>query len=193
MSPNLINYNSLQHLLSLFLWLQRDNGSECMETLGKQGIRSTRVMNPSSTEGPSHRNPFLNRWIQCFTRQNKAPKHEKWVNPIVLGSRRIKAKGFQFSAFQLFSPVWCYATPWTAAPQASLSTTNSQSLLKLMCIESVIPSNHLILCRPFSSCPQSFPASGSFEMSQLFTSGSQSIGASASASVLPVKLRTDLL
>ena len=56
----------------------------------------------------------------------------------------------------------------------------------LMFIESVMPSNHLILCRPFSSCPQSFPASGSFEMSQLFTSGGRSIGASASASLLPV-------
>ena len=59
------------------------------------------------------------------------------------------------------------ATPWTAARQASLSITNSQSLLKLMSIESVMPSNHLILCHPFSSHLQSFPASGSFQMSQL--------------------------
>ena len=49
-----------------------------------------------------------------------------------------------------------------------------------------MPSNHLILCLPFSSCPQSFPASGSFPMSQLFASGGQSIGVSASASVLPM-------
>ena len=48
-----------------------------------------------------------------------------------------------------------------------------------------MPSNHLILCLPFSSCPQSFPASGSFPMSKLFTSGGQSIGVSAPASVLP--------
>ena len=48
-----------------------------------------------------------------------------------------------------------------------------------------MPSSHLILCRPLSSCPQSLPASGSFPMSQLFTTGSQSIGVSASASVLP--------
>ena len=60
-------------------------------------------------------------------------------------------------------------TPWTAACQATLFITNSQSLLKLMPIESVMPSNHLILCCPFSSCPQSFPASGSFTVSQLFT------------------------
>ena len=52
---------------------------------------------------------------------------------------------------------------WTAEWQASLSITNSRSLLKLMSIESVMPSNHLILCRPHSSCPQSFPASGSFK------------------------------
>ena len=77
--------------------------------------------------------------------------------------------------------------PWTAARQASLSFTISQSFLKLMPIESVMPSNHLILCCPlFSSHLQSFPASGSFQMSQLFTSGSQSTGVSASASVFPV-------
>ena len=60
------------------------------------------------------------------------------------------------------------------------------SLLKLMSIELVIPSNHLILCHPLSSCLQSFPASGSFPMSQLFAWGGQSIGVSASTSVLPM-------
>ena len=79
--------------------------------------------------------------------------------------------------------------PWTATCQASLFFTISWSLLKLMFIESVMPSNHLILCRPFSSCLQSFPASGSFLMSWLFASGGQSIGASASASVLPMNIQ----
>ena len=74
--------------------------------------------------------------------------------------------------------------PRTAACQASLAITNSWSLLKLMSIESVTPFNHLILCHPFSSHLQSFPASESFPMSQLFISGGQSIGASASPSVL---------
>ena len=60
------------------------------------------------------------------------------------------------------------ATPWTAAHQASLSITNSRSLLKLMSIESVMPSNHLILCHPLLLYLQSFPASGSFQMSQFF-------------------------
>ena len=62
-------------------------------------------------------------------------------------------------------------TPWIAAHQASLSITNSRSLLKLTYIELVIPSNHLTLCHPLSSCLQSFPASGSFPMSQFFVSG----------------------
>ena len=79
-----------------------------------------------------------------------------------------------FSSFQLLSHVWLFAIPWTAAHQASLSTINSWSLPKLMSIESIMPSNHFILCL------QSFPASGSFQMSQLFASGSQSIGVSAS-------------
>ena len=91
-----------------------------------------------------------------------------------------------FSSVQSLSHVWCFATQWTAARQASLSSTNAWSLLKLIFIESVMPSNHLILCHPFSSCPQSFPASGSFQMSQLFASRGQSIGVSTSTLVLPM-------
>ena len=85
---------------------------------------------------------------------------------------------------QLFSHVPLLATPWTAACQASLSITNSWSLLELMSIDSVMPSNHIILCRPllltsiFPSIRVFFP------MSQLFTSGGQSIGVSASTSAL---------
>ena len=90
---------------------------------------------------------------------------------------------------QLLSCVWLFATSRTATCQASLPTTNSQSLLKLKTIKLVMPSNHLILCIPFSSCLQSFPASGSFLMSQFFASGGQNIGASASASVLPVDIQ----
>ena len=75
-------------------------------------------------------------------------------------------------------------TPQTAACQTDLSFTLSQSLLKLMSIESVTLSNHFVLSYPFSSCPQSIPASGSFPMNQPFTAGGQCIGASASESVL---------
>ena len=73
--------------------------------------------------------------------------------------------------------------------QASLSFAVSQSLCKLMSIESVMPSNHLVLVIPFSSCFQSSPASGSFLMSQLFASGGQSTAASASALVLPMNIQ----
>ena len=65
---------------------------------------------------------------------------------------------FQFSSVQSLSCVWLFETPWTAARQASLSITNSQSLLKLMSIESVMPSSHLILCHPFLLPPLIFPS-----------------------------------
>ena len=86
------------------------------------------------------------------------------------------------------SHVWLFVTS-TDYSQASLSITNSWSLLKLMSIESVMPSSHLILYRPFLLLPSIFPASGSFPMSQFFTSGGQSIEASASASVLPMNIQ----
>ena len=123
------------------------------------------------------------------------------------------------SSVQLLSCVWLFATPWTAARQASLSITNSRSLLKLMSIESVMPSNHFILCHPlllllsvfpsirvFSTelemppnhpilyCPHLllssvFPSIRSFPVSHLLASGGQSIGVSASASVLPMNIQ----
>ena len=79
-------------------------------------------------------------------------------------------------------------TPWAAARQASLSITNSQSLLKLMSTESVMPSNHLVLCHPL--LPSSiYPASGSFPVNQFIASGGQSTGTSTSASVLPMNIQ----
>ena len=65
---------------------------------------------------------------------------------------------FQFSAVQLLSSVLLFATPWTAAHQAYPSITNSWSLLKLMSIMSVMPSNHLFLCRPLLLPPSIFPS-----------------------------------
>ena len=90
---------------------------------------------------------------------------------------------------QSLSPIWLFATPWTAARQAFLTIIKSRSLLKLVPIESVVPtiSSSVI---PFSSCLQSFPAPGSFLMSWFFTSGGQSIGASDSASFLPMKIQS---
>ena len=94
-----------------------------------------------------------------------------------------------FSSVQLLSRVQLFETPWIAARQASLSITNSQSSRKLMSIELVLPSNHLILCCPLLLRPQSFSASGSFQMTQLFASGSQSIGVSASTPVLSMNIQ----
>ena len=68
----------------------------------------------------------------------------------------------QFSSVQLFSRVWLFATSWIAARQASLSITNSWSLPKLMSIESVMPSSHLILCRPLLLLPPTPPIIGVF-------------------------------
>ena len=90
----------------------------------------------------------------------------------------------QFNPFQSLSRVRLFATPGTAARQASLSITNSWSLLKLMFIESVMPSTISSSVVPFSSHLQYFPASGSFPMSPFFKSGGQSSGVSALASVL---------
>ena len=92
----------------------------------------------------------------------------------------------QFSSVQSLSCVRLFVTPWIAALQASLSITNSQNPPKPMSIESVMPSNHLILSCPLLLLPSIFPRSGSFPMSQLFASDGQSIGVSASTSVLPM-------
>ena len=83
--------------------------------------------------------------------------------------------------------LWSHA--WTAALQASLSFTVSRSLLRFMSIESVMPSNHLILCHPLLLLPSIFPHIRIFSKSQLFASGGQSIGASASAPVLPMNIQ----
>ena len=90
---------------------------------------------------------------------------------------------------QSLSCVQLFATPWTAACQAPLSFTISWSLLRLKSIESVMLSNHLILCYPLLLCLQSLSASGSFPISWFFTSGGQSIGASASPSVLSMNIQ----
>ena len=109
-------------------------------------------------------------------------------------SRKLWAKLYPppqkvFVIVQSLSHVQLFATPWTVAHQASPSSTISQSLLKLMSTELVILSNYIILCCPFFSCPQSFPASDFFPVSQLFTSGGPSIEASTSASVLPMSIQ----
>ena len=109
--------------------------------------------------------------------------------------------------------IWSWSTEWSSSVQFSSVTQSCPTLCdpmnrstpglpvhhqlpeftRLTSIESVMLSSHLILCRPFSSCPQSLPASESFPMSQLFTRGGQSTGVSALASFLPKKSQADLL
>ena len=96
-----------------------------------------------------------------------------------------------FIAVQSHSHVWLFATPWIAAHQASLPFTIFQSLLKLLSSESMMPSNYLVSVIPFFSWLLSFSAAGSFPISQLFTSGGQSIEASVSASVLLMNIHKD--
>ena len=94
----------------------------------------------------------------------------------------------QFSSVQSLSHVWLFETPWIEACQASLSITIPQSSHRLMSILSMMPSSHLILCRPLFLLPSiPPPASESFPMSQLFAWGGQSTGVSALASFLPKK------
>ena len=105
-----------------------------------------------------------------------------------------------FSVLFLYFELWfllfsCYVmsdyvTPWPVACQAPLSFTVSWSLLKFLSIELVMLSNHLILCCPLSFWLQSFPASGSFPKSWLFASNGQTIGGSASATVLPMNIQS---
>ena len=84
--------------------------------------------------------------------------------------------------------VQLFANSRTAALQASLSFTLSQSFLKLLSIELMMPSSHLTLCHSFLLLPSIFPSIRVFSVSQLFASNGQSIGASASASVLPMNI-----
>jgi len=86
----------------------------------------------------------------------------------------VKLCSSQLSSVQSLSHVRFFVTSWTAVCQAYLSITNSRNLLKLMSIELVMPSNHLTLCQPLLLPNSSFQASGSFQMSQFFTSGGQS-------------------
>ena len=94
-----------------------------------------------------------------------------------------------FSSVQSLSCVWLFTTPRTAAHQPSLYFTNSQSLLKLSSLSWWCHPTISSSVIPFSSRLQSFPASESFQMSQLFTSGGQSIGVSATTSVLPMNIQ----
>ena len=101
------------------------------------------------------------------TRQRQHTKRK--LQAISLMNTDAKILNKIFSSVQSLSHIQLFVTPWTEVHQASLSITNFPSLLKLMSVESVMPFNHLILCRPFLLLPSIFSASGSFPMSQLIT------------------------
>ena len=112
---------------------------------------------------------------------------------VIIASISLFPKGF--SSFQSLPPVRLFATPWTAARQASLSlqSSNSQSLLKLMCIELVMPSNHLILSRPLLLLPSIFPSIRVFSNESVLGIRWPNIGVSASASVLRMNIQIRLI
>ena len=87
--------------------------------------------------------------------QSKCPSTDEWI-------KKMWYRGYLVSSVQLLTHVWFFATPWTEAHQAFLSITNPQSLLKLMSIELVMTSNHLILCHPLLLPPSIFPSIGVF-------------------------------
>ena len=110
---------------------------------------------------------------------------------------RTEKNNVRFAVVQLLSLVQLFATPWTAGRQASLSLTIYWGLPKLMSIESVMPSNYHIFCYPLLFLPSIFPASSGKDLSRVFSnesvlqvaSGGQSIGASASVSVLTMNIQ----
>ena len=122
--------------------------------------------------------PFWNMELETQTWKGVCQDSGRWE--ILPPPRHLTPRGEAAMAFVVVQSLCSVdsAIPRTTACQTSLSFTVPQSLLKLVSIESVMPSNHLILCHPFSPCLQPFSSSGFFPKSLFFTSGGQSIGAS---------------
>ena len=155
-------------------WLNKTQFSVCCK------LSQADLTHPPFSLRLSHRAGRLSPWAFMILLQGK--KGCCAISNVTFSQDKI-------SSVQSLSRVRLFATPWTTAGQASLSITNSQSLPKLMSIETVISSNHLIFCCPLLLLPSIFPASGSFPMSQLIASGGQSCGVSASTSVLPMNIQ----
>ena len=117
--------------------------------------------------------PYIPQYPEAKSLQRGEARESNPVSPDPTGMTL-------FSSVTQSCPTLCNLMD--AAPQASLSITNSWSLL-------VMPSNHLILCRPLLLLPSIFPSISAFPVSQFFTSGGQNIGVSASASVLPMNIQ----
>ena len=147
-------------------------------SLGTHGLQHARLPCPSPTPRACSNSRLSSQWchptispsvipfsscLQSFPASGSFPRSQFFAS----GGQSIGASasasacefyGVQFQSVQSLSCVWLFATTWTAAPQASLSITKSRSLLKLMSIESVMPSNHLTLCHPLLLLPSVFPS-----------------------------------
>ena len=108
---------------------------------------------------------------------------------VIFGTYKLSQITTGIAVVQWLSYAWPFGTPWTAARQASLSFTTSRSLLKLVFTESAMPSNHLILCRPLLLLPSIFPSIRVFSIESALCIRWPNIGASASASVLPMNIQ----
>ena len=125
-----------------------------------------------------------NERLNCFS----SKINRKARMSTLITSKQLCFGGLQFISVQLLSHVQLFVTPWTAARQASLSITNSRSLIKLMFIDLVMPSNHLILCRPLL-LPSIFTSIRVWSSKLVLPTGGQTIGVWASAPVLPMNIQ----
>ena len=137
----------------------------CFAFLNWREIPQIQLLFPVSLKNWKNWKGFLQ--VLKFSEFNFPPKLEIviptwegcWDDHVGTCTEKVHSNGlFQFSSVQLLSPVRLFATPWTAACLASLSITNSRSPPKPMSLESVMPSNHLILCRPLLLLPSIFPS-----------------------------------
>ena len=130
---------------------------------------------PRNRQGPIQKDTYLH-WKQAPSKSSKLHCKTTHANRPAKQEHTQENQKTAFSV-QLLTCVWLFATPWTAAHQASLSITNSQSLLNSWPLSQWCLPNISSSLMPLSSGPQSFPASGSFKVNQLFSSGGHSSGA----------------
>ena len=158
-----------------------------LQSVGSQGVDTTeQQQHASKNTWPS----FVYLGIKAWRCVIDILYSNYWITRASLIAQLVKnPPAVQESENESCSVMSNPATPWAAAHQAFLSFTVSQSFLKLMSIESMMQSNHLILCCPLLFLPSIFPSIRVFSRSQLFASGGQRIGASTSASVLLMNIQ----
>ena len=137
---------------------------------------------PGNVVWAKHKNNF-----RCFIFSKKG-KHRRYLSREETFPETNFTRTNLVVVVHLLSRVWLFATPWTVARQASLAITNSRSLLKLMSIESVIPSNHLVLCHPLLLLPSIFPSTTVFSNESVLIRWPKH-WSFASASVLPMNIQ----